>query len=928
MATKVSLPPIEASKASFPPGCRVLCFDKTGFRVGTVRGVQVSISLPTGATFGTFYDVEINGSPKSGVRGKLGGSSLLFTESSLRFTPGCPVEVTAEYFASVFRFAGNEGKVQGTVIGCFEMPLSQHTRPMEETQNFDVKRKYFYSVRVKFKGMDEAVEAHGVPPHHVSIRPDGPALSEITGDYNAEVFDCFSLTQTDSRVRRPEDIPLSYTPSHESGDHEHYFSAPTTGYDSESGSSMQSYAKQARDLRGGIMAKGFAGRYPSAEPSIRRLRDLQVDGSTPSRRNMRRMKAKNRSLTPVARTSLRKSQSRAKVYKVGPGVARPPSNDINIVAAQKDEYGVKSGNSKERRSSDAIEIESRQDIQRGADEYDQNGFGQQDEDTNYLSDDLSSDEMSTKDEMLDRYEEKDLQDDAVRDTSSRKHLRVNTHLQSEPELHRNYEADTRDETSAPHKDINGNIYSDKRAQVWDHYISSQGSEGGFENDENLDHAYDASLHGSVHPRHELDHQKDSTIHHNHLDHDVGSNESIEEEEIVHSSPEQISQNGNNHVAAAEPTHEIEDCLSGGEYDNFHQPVDHQNSDSSHLLDKSHNEVSRVENRETWTNNVSPPENQNIEQSILPKKIAHQVVPVDPQNKWGGESSSKDVEQSNVLPKQLEKDVPLTPKSSAKRVGVISSTKFEPFSFLGNNTPSEETAVQDVKVAPAAKQTRLKQDASVGNTTHQYSINPNTTNVSGGKERQAKLSPVGRIKSRFEPQSEFKSRSQIIPSKPSTEGCYFTYETSNGGTMQIKYSHGPVAGAMGFWCPGPEKSIQGFKFKQNQGRSDIIKNVIGRDIKKKYFSGWCQFVKAARMSGGLLCKWPNKGGIEVDIYVFNKETCGIKHVENGEYCDVSAIDAVACIPAGNETYSGVKRGEYNKFLNLGQGVGASIAIGGM
>merc|ERR1712127_64939 len=149
----------------------------------------------------------------------------------------------------------------------------------------------------------------------------------------------------------------------------------------------------------------------------------------------------------------------------------------------------------------------------------------------------------------------------------------------------------------------------------------------------------------------------------------------------------------------------------------------------------------------------------------------------------------------------------------------------------------------------------------------------------------------------------------------------------GGSMSIQFSKTAVSEAMGFWCPGPGKAIQGFKFKQNQGRSDLIKNVVGRDFKKKYFSGWCQFVKAARMFNGIVVKYPEKGGLEVDLYVFFNETCDIKKIVDREPFDVSDISAVACIPAGNTTYDGVKKGEFNKFLNRGHAVGTAVSIEG-
>lgn len=906
MGTRVSLPAKEASKASFPPGCRVLCFDQTGFRVGTVKDVQISISLPTGGTFGTYYDVEINGSPKNGSWGKGGAVSHVFTESSLRFTPGCPVEVTADYFGSVFRFAGNGGKIQGTVIGCFEMPPSPHARPVKNTDNFGEKRKYFYSVRVKFKGMDEAVEAHGVPPEHVCITTEsgGLALSEITSDYNAEVLDCFSPSQKDSRVlRRPEDIPAAYAISHEDGDFEN---CAATAYDSENGASMHSYAKPSR---GQMMSKGFAGRFPSAEPSIRRLRNLQTDESVspPNRRNMKKVKSKNRSLTPVSRSprslrgNLHSSPSRARIYKIGPGVVRPPSYDTIPTATKTDSYEGTRRGTLERRNADVVEIESGEDTSRDLDEYEQNEFGQQDEATNYLSDDLSDDGASAKDRSLSRYQQKDIHGDMIEEKSSKK-IRTKSHLQDEQQQHENHDEEIRDDDPVPHQNSNTNIYSDKQEQDWDNSVYSRGSEGGFENEDNFDPAYDSN------------------------------------NEMDHSSAEQHSQsvmsNSEHHAAVVQRTDEIEEVLSADQYDTIHQP-ENQDTDSSYQSRKSTREVSNVETRDKWTGGVPHSENQDTD-TFLSKRNPHQTSPNEvreTRDKWTGSIPSKDAEQFPFLPKKFGKDVPMTPHKMAYQ-------KFEPYAFLGNNAPakdlsasSEDMMIEETKVTQVPKQIIGKQAITKEDATIDYSTNPspvqhNTVQMSTFRHTIGKQnSGIGRVdKSLFE-SSPSKVPSGPIPPKPTSEGCYLSYVTNNGGSMAIKYSHDVVDGAIGFWYPGPGNSIQGFKFKQNQGRSDIIKNVIGRDFKKKYFSGWCQFVKAARKSDGVVVKWANNGGIEVDLYVFNKESCEIKQLEDGVFCDVSTIDAVACIPAGNPIYNGVRKGEYNKFLNIGQGVGSSIAIGG-
>eukprot|EP01083_Nonionella_stella_P100769 284634_1 len=65
-----------------------------------------------------------------------------------------------------------------------------------------------------------------------------------------------------------------------------------------------------------------------------------------------------------------------------------------------------------------------------------------------------------------------------------------------------------------------------------------------------------------------------------------------------------------------------------------------------------------------------------------------------------------------------------------------------------------------------------------------------------------------------------------------EGCYLLFDDSSGGKLTLQYSKEIVDGAIGFWGPGQGKKIQGFKFKQNQGRSDLVSGIAGKDYKKK------------------------------------------------------------------------------------------------
>mmetsp|Transcript_53036 Transcript_53036/g.158728 ORF Transcript_53036/g.158728 Transcript_53036/m.158728 type:complete len:165 (-) Transcript_53036:274-768(-) len=160
-----------------------------------------------------------------------------------------------------------------------------------------------------------------------------------------------------------------------------------------------------------------------------------------------------------------------------------------------------------------------------------------------------------------------------------------------------------------------------------------------------------------------------------------------------------------------------------------------------------------------------------------------------------------------------------------------------------------------------------------------------------------------------------------------EGCYLVYESDSGGKLMLYYSRAKVPNAVGFWRAGEEKKIQGFKFNQNGGRVELIKGIAGGDAnKKKYYSGWCQFVKAARSFKGSVAKFPDKGGIEVDLYGYTREGLLLQKLElDDEISDVTAIDAITCVPKHNDCYAGVKNMDISTFLEKGNTKGATISF---
>ena len=160
------------------------------------------------------------------------------------------------------------------------------------------------------------------------------------------------------------------------------------------------------------------------------------------------------------------------------------------------------------------------------------------------------------------------------------------------------------------------------------------------------------------------------------------------------------------------------------------------------------------------------------------------------------------------------------------------------------------------------------------------------------------------------------------------GCYLVYEAHSGGRLLLHYSEGTVPdNAVGFWCPGPHHTIPPFKFKQNAGRAELIKGIAGGDAnRRKYFSGWCQFLKLAVSKGGLVIQFRAEQGVAVDVYGYNaeKQQPLLLELELG-LVDMSHCNAVAVMPRGHEFMKGVKTMASQTFLEKGNLAGASSTM---
>lgn len=171
--------------------------------------------------------------------------------------------------------------------------------------------------------------------------------------------------------------------------------------------------------------------------------------------------------------------------------------------------------------------------------------------------------------------------------------------------------------------------------------------------------------------------------------------------------------------------------------------------------------------------------------------------------------------------------------------------------------------------------------------------------------------------------------EIVENLEGPIGCYLVFEAASGGRLMLYYSSGRIPkNAIGFWCAGPGKFIQGFKFKQNGGLVELIRGIAGGDQnRRKYFSGWCQFIKQAKAFDGYVVKFPNsKQGVEVDVFGYktDEEKAFELNLDAG-LIEVGSLDALSVVPKHNTTFHGIHKMPLQLFVESGNNCGASTTI---
>ena len=162
--------------------------------------------------------------------------------------------------------------------------------------------------------------------------------------------------------------------------------------------------------------------------------------------------------------------------------------------------------------------------------------------------------------------------------------------------------------------------------------------------------------------------------------------------------------------------------------------------------------------------------------------------------------------------------------------------------------------------------------------------------------------------------------------PPNGASYLIYDPDSSGRLVEHCSKTPVPDAIGRWVPHGSKKLSGFKFTQNLGRTVLIGNCsAGVQGRRNYSSGWCQFVRSARVMEAEVMMWdPVAKGLMVDVYLYQDDprpSFQTVKLLPGVAQSVDKTLAVACIPKNTPFYEGMCV-DILKWLADGSNYGAS------
>lgn len=148
------------------------------------------------------------------------------------------------------------------------------------------------------------------------------------------------------------------------------------------------------------------------------------------------------------------------------------------------------------------------------------------------------------------------------------------------------------------------------------------------------------------------------------------------------------------------------------------------------------------------------------------------------------------------------------------------------------------------------------------------------------------------------------------------GCYLTIRITGDKFLMLNWSKEPVPGAFLFFRP--RKNVPGFKFKNNKGREELMRDVN----QKRFYMGCMNFFKLAQQFEGDIVQmeggfddaetWPVKFIINNDTFLFP--------VPRFEFFDTTYSQNVVCVHAADSTFDGVSKQPITAWLQSGNNAG--------
>jgi len=165
------------------------------------------------------------------------------------------------------------------------------------------------------------------------------------------------------------------------------------------------------------------------------------------------------------------------------------------------------------------------------------------------------------------------------------------------------------------------------------------------------------------------------------------------------------------------------------------------------------------------------------------------------------------------------------------------------------------------------------------------------------------------------------------------GCYLVFEPSSGGRLLVQYSKGTVPeNAVGFFAQSQSmdaKPIPKFKFTTNGGKSELIKGIAGGDAnRKKYYVGWCLFLKlACQFSADVICFTPtNSQYVKIDVYgIQGTNVVALQGDLERGLTSINDFDAIAVLPKHSTFLQGCKTTQLQTFLEKANISGAATLL---